>query len=81
MAKEPLKIVAIGAGSGFGRGVVAELLGSPDFASRPCTLSLVDADEAALDRMHRFALQREYLPAGMEAGGQHPLGGRRWTRR
>jgi alpha-galactosidase len=53
----PLKIVAIGAGSGFGRGIVAEVLGTPDFSSLDCTLSLVDIDQAALDRMHKFALR------------------------
>lgn len=52
-----LKIVAIGAGSGFGRGVIAEVLGAPALRQRDCTLSLVDLDQAALDRMHRLALR------------------------
>lgn len=53
---KPLKIVAIGAGSGFGRGIVAEVLGSPEFNYFDCTLALVDTDPVALDRMYRFAL-------------------------
>jgi len=52
----PLKIAAIGAGSGFGRGIVAEVLGTPDFGELGCTLTLVDIDAAALDCVHKFAL-------------------------
>jgi len=52
-----LKIVAIGAGSGFGRGVIAEVLGAPALRQRDCTLSLVDLDQTSLDRMHRLALR------------------------
>jgi alpha-galactosidase len=57
MPPRPLKIIAIGAGSGFGRGVVVEVLNTPEFAERGCTLALVDLDETALDRMRRFALR------------------------
>jgi alpha-galactosidase len=57
MASPSLKIVAIGVGSGFGRGILAEVLGSPDFSELGSTLSLVDLNPAALDRMHRFALR------------------------
>jgi len=53
----PLSIVAIGAGSGFGRGIIAEVLGTPDFGERECTLTLVDIDQSGLERMHKFALR------------------------
>ncbi len=56
MAGKHLKIVAIGAGSGFGRGTVVEVLGSPEFGELGCTLVLVDLDEPALERMYRFGL-------------------------
>lgn len=51
----PLKIVAIGAGSGFGRGILADVLGSVEFSDLGCTLSLVDTNEGALDVTYRFA--------------------------
>ncbi len=57
MPSSPLKIAAIGAGSGFGRGIITEVLGTPEFSERDCELVLVDLDEQALDRMHRFALR------------------------
>jgi len=53
---KPVKIVAIGAGSGFGRGTVADLLGSPEVNELDCTLVLVDTDAAKLERMYKFAL-------------------------
>jgi len=56
VGKEPLKIVAIGAGSGFGRGTVVDLLSSPELNELDCTLVLVDTDAAKLERMHKFAL-------------------------
>ena len=57
MSSDSLKIVAIGAGSGFGRGVIAEVLASPAFQQRDCTLVLVDLDQVALDRMRRLAMR------------------------
>jgi alpha-galactosidase len=51
----PLKIVAIGVGSGFGRGILADVLGSKEFSELGCTLSLVDINEGALDVTYRFA--------------------------
>ena len=56
MARTPLKIVSIGAASGFGRGIVADLLGSPEFNDLDCTLVLVDLDSDALERMYKFTL-------------------------
>lgn len=56
MAKKALRVVAIGVASGFGRGTIAEILGSPEFNRFDCTLVLVDVNAAALERMHRFAL-------------------------
>ena len=55
MASRPMKIAAIGAGSGFGRGIVADVLGDAELGEAGCTLCLVDIDEGALDRMRRFA--------------------------
>lgn len=54
MAGQGLKIVAIGAGSDFGRGTLADVLGSPEFNDLDCTLVLVDTNEEALDRMRRL---------------------------
>ncbi|UCH33429.1 MAG: alpha-glucosidase/alpha-galactosidase [Armatimonadota bacterium] len=56
MARSPLRIVAIGAGSGFGRGTVVDLLAAPEVNELDCTLVLVDTDPAKLERMHKFAL-------------------------
>ncbi len=56
MQRKRLKIVAIGAGSGFGRKTVVDLLSSPEVKDLDCTLVLVDTDPARLDQMHRFAL-------------------------
>src|SRR5512137_1225073 len=53
---KPLKIVAIGVASGFGRGTLAEILGSPEFNDLNCTLVLVDVNREGLERMHRFGL-------------------------
>jgi alpha-galactosidase len=53
---KPVKVVAIGAGSGFGRGTVVDLLGAPEANELDCTLVLVDTDAAKLERMHKFAL-------------------------
>jgi alpha-galactosidase len=53
---EPLKIVAIGAGSdSFGRGVVADVLSAMEFNEFDSTLVLVDIDPEALDRMYKLA--------------------------
>jgi alpha-galactosidase len=56
MQKKPLKIVAIGAGSGFGRGTVVDLMSSPEANELDCTLALVDTDPVKLKRMHKFGL-------------------------
>lgn len=57
-----MKIVVIGAGSAsFGSGVLADLLTSPELKEFALTVSLVDIDEKALDRMYRLALRmKEY---------------------
>ena len=51
-----LKIVLMGAGSGsFGRGTIADLMSSKELNEFDLTVSLVDIDAEALDRMHKFA--------------------------
>jgi len=51
-----VKIVLIGAGSAsFARGIVADLIFSKDLENLDLTVTLVDIDEIALDRMFRFA--------------------------
>lgn len=56
MSKKRLKIVVIGIGSEFGRGILADILSSPEFNTLNCTLVLVDINAQALDRMYRFGL-------------------------
>jgi len=56
MSKRQVKIVAIGIGSEFGRGILADILGSPEFNTLNCKLVLVDINAQALERMYRFAL-------------------------
>lgn len=51
-----MKIVAIGAGSEFGRGTLADAFGSREFNDLDCTLVLVDTNEEALERMYRLGL-------------------------
>jgi alpha-galactosidase len=52
-----MKIAAIGAGSSsFGRGILADVLGSREFDDLDTTLVLVDINQEALDRMYRLAL-------------------------
>ncbi len=53
---KPVKFVAIGIGSLFGHGIVADLLGSPETKELDSTFVLVDTDAEALERMYRFAL-------------------------
>lgn len=55
MGRKSLKIVAIGAGSGFGRGTVVDVLSSPEVNELDCTLVLVDTDLPKLQRMYEFA--------------------------
>lgn len=58
-----LKIVSIGVGSAsFGRGILADLIASEELRKFELTVSLVDIDKVALDRMYRFAsmLKRHY---------------------
>ncbi|MHC4561588.1 MAG: family 4 glycosyl hydrolase [Planctomycetota bacterium] len=53
-----MNIVLIGAGSGsFGRGQLADLLGSDELTARDMTLWLVDTNEAALTKMTAVARQ------------------------
>jgi alpha-galactosidase len=51
-----LKIVAIGMGTSFGRGIVSEVLQTKEFDDLNAKLVLVDIDEGALERMYRFAV-------------------------
>lgn len=54
--KKQIKIVVIGAGSiSFGRGVLADVLGDQYMQELNVTLTLVDIDAAALDRMAKVA--------------------------
>jgi alpha-galactosidase len=66
-----LQVVVIGAGSAsFGRGTIADLMACDELREFDLTVSLVDIDEAALDRMCRFAgLLKEHThsPARIEA--------------
>jgi alpha-galactosidase len=57
-----LKIVLMGAGSGsFGRGTIADIMASKELNEFDLTVSLVDIDEEALDRMFKFAkLLKDY---------------------
>ena len=58
-----LKVVLIGAGSAsFGRGTVADLMASEELREFDLTVSLVDIDKEALDRMCQFAnlLKKHY---------------------
>ncbi len=54
MTKKRVKIVAIGIGSEFGRGILADVLSSPEFSEMECTLVLVDINAATLERMFQF---------------------------
>jgi alpha-galactosidase len=56
MAKKSVKIVAIGVASAFGRGTIAEILGTPEFNDLNCTLTLVDLNADALETMYKFGL-------------------------
>ena len=57
-----MKIVLMGAGSGsFGRGTIADILSSKELNEFDLTVSLVDIDGEALDRMRKFAMMlKEY---------------------
>lgn len=56
MAKEKVKIVLIGAGSAsFGRGSIADIMAHEDLRHLDCTMTLVDIDENALNKMFRLA--------------------------
>jgi len=63
-----IRVVLIGAGSrSFGRGAIADLLSSKELRDTNLTISLVDIDESALDRMFRFAQQlKEYRNSNAE---------------
>ncbi|MGQ9455455.1 MAG: family 4 glycosyl hydrolase [Armatimonadota bacterium] len=56
MAGGSVKIVSIGAASIFGRGILADVLGSPEFNELDTTLVLVDINREALDRIYRLGL-------------------------
>jgi alpha-galactosidase len=51
-----LKVVAIGAGSGFGRGILADLMGYFELDGLDIKLVLVDINPEALERMYKFGL-------------------------
>ena len=51
-----VKIVAIGAASIFGRGILADVFGSPEFNELDATLVLVDINPEALDRIHKLGV-------------------------
>ena len=54
--RKQLKIVIIGAGSkSFGRGAIADTLGCEELRPLDCTLTLVDIDERALERIYGIA--------------------------
>jgi alpha-galactosidase len=53
---KPVKIVAIGAASIFGRGLLADVFGSPEFKDLDATFVLVDINEPALETMHKLGL-------------------------
>ncbi len=57
-----LKVVLIGAGSAsFARGTIADLMASEELREFELTISLVDIDKIALNRMYQFAnLLKEY---------------------
>jgi alpha-galactosidase len=56
MSKKSVKIVAIGAGSSsFGRGIIVDTMRSKEMNQLDCTLSLVDINAKALDRMVSLA--------------------------
>jgi alpha-galactosidase len=66
-----LKIVLIGAGSaGFGQGTIADIMDARELREFDLTIALVDVDETALSRMHRFAgkLKEHYqVPFAIES--------------
>ena len=54
--RQKLKIVLIGAASAsFGRGTIADLMDAEELKESELTISLVDIDKKALDRMYRLA--------------------------
>jgi len=57
-----IKVVLMGAGSNsFGRGTIADLMASKELNEVDLTVTLVDIDEQALDRMYKFAgLLKDY---------------------
>jgi alpha-galactosidase len=63
-----IKIVVIGAGSrNFGRKTIVDLLSSDELKETDLTVSLVDVDETALNRMFRFAqMVKEYRDSSAE---------------
>ena len=65
-----LRIVAIGLGDSFGRGMITDVLKTPEFGDLGCTLALVDTDPQVLDRMSRLArrVKEHYgFPIAIEA--------------
>ena len=66
-----LKVIVIGAGSAsFGRGTIADLMACDELRQFDLTVSLVDINEAALDRMCRLAgllKDHTHSPARIEA--------------
>jgi len=68
---KPVKIVAIGAGSSsFGRGIIVDAMRSKEMNRLDCTLSLVDVDAKALDRMVSLSERiREHLGSKIHVEG------------
>ena len=57
MPNKSVKIVLIGAASIFGRGLLGDVFGSPEFNDLDATLVLVDIDPKGLERMHKLGLR------------------------
>lgn len=56
MRSKDVTIVVIGAGSSFGRGILADIMGAPELRELRCRAILVDTNPEALDRMYRFGV-------------------------
>jgi len=70
-AKKAIKIVAIGAGSSsFGRGIIVDSMRSKEMNQIDCTLSLVDVNAKALNRMMSLANRvRDHLSSRIRVEG------------
>jgi len=67
MSNKPVKIVAMGAASIFGRGILADVFGSPEFNELDTTLVLVDINPEALERIYKLGLlMKEHFGSGVK---------------